>query len=248
MSRLLHRSLYYCEVVQSVHLHSSISSSCDELCGYAELHPSQSHPLSPVRPSSYPCPFPDPTSSLPHSPRTSPRRAPRPGTRPAQRRTARTAPPAPAGDRGRRLEARMAQEEPRPRLDRRRRPAAAATRNPARSPPTARVSGGPADDSGPGSASIATAGPRRLPGPRWRPGDAAAGRRTTQNLARKPLLTRGSGPADDSGPGHALIVAAGLRPGLAAGQAAWHAATARRCCCGPTTGSIMIAAAVARRR
>ena len=175
-----------------------VMSSADTL-NSTHLNP---HPFPPSARPRTPCPFPGPTSSLPHSPRTSPRRAPRPGTRPAQRRTAQTAPPAPAGDRGRRLEARMAQEEPRPRLDRSRRP----TRTPARSPPTARCRG-PVNDSGPGRASIAAAGPRRRRlgirlDRRQRPA-SAVGRRTTRGPAapRSPppvrggCLARGGGPA-----------------------------------------------------
>jgi hypothetical protein len=50
---------------------------------------------------------------------------------------------------------------------------------------------------GPGRASIASAGPRRR-----RPGDAAAGRRTTRTPARSPAPARGGGPAD---PGRASI-------------------------------------------
>ena len=55
---------------------------------------------------------------------------------------------------------------------------------------------GPAGDSGPGRASIAAAGPPLRARRGW-PGDAAAGRRTTQTPAapRSPPPARGGGPA-----------------------------------------------------
>ena len=188
----------FCIAASITAKHSSISSSCDELCGYAELHPS--HPL--------PIPWSHVLSS-PLSPDLAASRPPGPGLglrNAGQPRLHR--PPAPAGDRGRRLEARMAQGEPRPRLDRRRRPT--------RSPPTARCRG-PVNDSGPGRASIATAGPRRRRlglrhDRRQRP--AAAGRRTTRGPAapRSPPPARGGGLARGGGP--ATLLRAGGRLGI----------------------------------